>query len=71
MDFGTINTFHCNTNSSTVFGKGCSTAFGSFVQSHMGSIGLAGVFLIILQAFAVGGAIWLAKMTRDEQGAYP
>ncbi|XP_063821518.1 CD63 antigen-like [Ostrinia nubilalis] len=71
--FGTITVFNCTmaTPAPTLRTEGCSTAFGAWVQSHAGSIGIAGIFLVLLQALAVVGAVWLAKMSREEHGAYP
>ncbi|KAM3961823.1 tetraspanin-4 [Aphomia sociella] len=69
--YGTVWTIHCNTTSPNVFKTGCSDAFGSWVRSHVTSIGGAGIFLVLMQALVVGAALWMAKVSREEQGAYP
>ncbi|CAG4907738.1 unnamed protein product [Colias eurytheme] len=63
--YGTIQTLTCNTT--IAYNVGCSDAFGSWVKSHAGTIGLAGVFLVVMQALAVVGALWLANITRQER----
>ncbi|XP_041977761.1 CD63 antigen-like [Aricia agestis] len=62
---GTVTSFVCNTTMG--YSTGCSVAFGDWVQSHAGTIGITGVFLVIMQALAVAGAVWLANITRREQ----
>ncbi|KAL0893621.1 hypothetical protein ABMA27_013791 [Loxostege sticticalis] len=71
--YGTIATFNCTleTHTPVLRTDGCAVVFGSWVKSHAAAIGVAGIFLVILQALAVAGAVWLAKMSREEQGAYP
>ncbi|XP_073944355.1 CD63 antigen-like [Choristoneura fumiferana] len=62
--FGTVGQAICNTTVS--HNTGCAIAFGSWVQSHVATIGAAGVFLVLAQALAVGGALWMAKISRAE-----
>ncbi|RVE54769.1 hypothetical protein evm_000536 [Chilo suppressalis] len=71
LPVGAVQILNCTVEATTLYRGGCSDAFGSWVQSHIGTIGVAGIFLIILQALAVGASIWLAKVSRDEQAAYP
>ncbi|KAI5634666.1 tetraspanin family domain-containing protein [Phthorimaea operculella] len=61
---GTTGQFTCNTT--VAMGTGCATAFGDWARSHAGSIGAAGVFLVLVQALAVGGAVWMAKISRED-----
>ncbi|XP_038215638.1 CD63 antigen-like [Zerene cesonia] len=63
--YGTIQTLTCNTT--VAYSTGCSEAFGSWVKSHAGTIGIAGIFLVVMQALAVVGALWLANITRQER----
>nr|XP_026501472.1 tetraspanin-4-like [Vanessa tameamea] len=63
--YGAINTFTCNTTVAYV--TGCSEAFGNWVQSHAAAIGISGIFLVLMQALAVAGAVWLANITRRER----
>ncbi|CAB3251928.1 unnamed protein product [Arctia plantaginis] len=67
--YGTVQTFNCTVDFASRVG--CSEAFGNWVQSHAASIGAAGVFLVLMQALAVAGALWMAKISREERGAYP
>ncbi|OWR47201.1 hypothetical protein KGM_200168 [Danaus plexippus plexippus] len=62
---GTVTTFVCNTASA--FATGCSEAFGAWVQDHASAIGITGVFLVLMQALAVAGALWLANIARQER----
>ncbi|KPJ07929.1 CD63 antigen [Papilio machaon] len=66
--YGTIQTFVCNVT--VAYNVGCSDAFGSWVQSHAAAIGITGIFMVLLQALAVAGAVWLAKISRQEH-AFP
>ncbi|XP_063531245.1 tetraspanin-4 [Cydia strobilella] len=66
--FGVVTTFTCNVTSA--YRTGCAEAFGAWTQSHAGAIGAAGVFLVLIQALAVGGAVWMAKISREEN-AFP
>ncbi|XP_060810957.1 CD63 antigen-like [Amyelois transitella] len=68
-DYGAVQIFECTIRNA--FTTGCSDAFGEWVRSHAGTIGAAGIFLVLLQALAVAGAIWMAKVSREEQSAYP
>ncbi|XP_039747322.1 CD63 antigen-like [Pararge aegeria] len=63
--WGTINTFTCNTTDA--FQSGCAEAFGNWVQKHVGAIGISGIVLVLMQAMAVAGAVWLANITRQER----
>ncbi|KAJ0180322.1 hypothetical protein K1T71_003726 [Dendrolimus kikuchii] len=67
--YGTIAVFNCTTVQA--YTVGCADAFGEWVQGHAAAIGITGIFLIIMQALAVGGALWMAKISREERGAYP
>lgn len=67
--YGTITTFTCN--ATVAHTMGCSQSFGNWVQSHAAGIGIAGIFLVLMQALAVAGALWMAKISREERGAYP
>ncbi|XP_072943627.1 uncharacterized protein [Epargyreus clarus] len=66
--YGTIHTFSCNVT--VAYPTGCSEAFGNWVQNHATAIGVAGIFLVLMQALAVAGALWMAKITRQDH-AYP
>ncbi|KPJ00102.1 CD63 antigen [Papilio xuthus] len=66
--YGTIQTFVCNVT--VAYNVGCTDAFGSWVQSHAAAIGITGIFMVLLQALAVAGAVWLAKISRQEH-AFP
>ncbi|CAG9095970.1 hypothetical protein JYU34_007019 [Plutella xylostella] len=68
LGVGAISTFNCT--AVEAYKTGCGPAFGSWVSAHAGSIGAAGVFLVILQALAVAGSMWLAKISRSEN-LYP
>ncbi|XP_026757793.1 CD63 antigen-like [Galleria mellonella] len=70
-EIGSVGTATCTINTSTVYKNGCSDAFGNWVKEHAGSIGVAGVFLVLIQALVVGAALWMAKVSREEQSAYP
>ncbi|XP_049866836.1 CD63 antigen-like [Pectinophora gossypiella] len=61
---GTVNTATCNTT--VAVNLGCGPAFGAWARSHAGSIGAAGVFVVLVQALAVGGAVWIAKKSRED-----
>ncbi|XP_023949530.1 CD63 antigen [Bicyclus anynana] len=63
--WGTITTFTCNTTDA--FSQGCGDAFGGWVQKHVGAIGISGIVLVLMQALAVAGAVWLANITRQER----
>ncbi|CAK1552580.1 unnamed protein product [Leptosia nina] len=63
--YGAIQTFTCNTT--VAYSTGCSEAFGNWVKSHAGSIGIAGIVLVLMQTIAVAGALWLANITRQER----
>ncbi|XP_075969224.1 CD63 antigen-like [Anticarsia gemmatalis] len=67
--YGTVQTFNCSVPSA--YTAGCSDSFGNWVQSHAAGIGVAGIFLVLMQALAVAGALWMAKISREEHGAYP
>lgn len=67
--YGTVQTFNCTVP--IAYKSGCSESFGNWVQSHAAGIGAAGVCLVIMQALAVAGALWMAKISREEHGAYP
>ncbi|XP_028028837.1 CD63 antigen-like [Bombyx mandarina] len=67
--YGTIQLFNCTTVEA--YPTGCAEAFGNWVQSHAAAIGAAGIFLVLMQALAVAGAVWMAKISREERGAYP
>ncbi|KAG6442160.1 CD63 antigen [Manduca sexta] len=67
--YGTIQTVNCTVIQA--YATGCAEAFGDWVKSHATAIGVAGIFLVLMQALAVGGALWMAKMSREERGAYP
>ncbi|XP_053624371.1 CD63 antigen-like [Plodia interpunctella] len=69
-EYGAVATFECTVHSKNVYTTGCSDAFGTWVRSHAGSIGAAGIFLVLMQALAVAGALWMAKVSREEQAAY-
>ncbi|CAK1582268.1 unnamed protein product [Parnassius mnemosyne] len=66
--YGTVQTFTCNVT--VAYNTGCSDAFGSWVKSHAAAIGVTGIFLVLLQALAVAGAVWLAKISRQDH-MYP
>ncbi|CAH2074532.1 unnamed protein product, partial [Iphiclides podalirius] len=66
--YGAVQIFTCNTT--VAYSTGCSEAFGSWVQSHAAAIGLTGVFMVLMQALAVAGAVWLANISRQEH-AFP
>ncbi|XP_045784397.1 CD63 antigen-like isoform X2 [Maniola jurtina] len=63
--WGAVNTFTCNTT--VAFQLGCAEAFGNWVQKHVAAIGISGVVLVLIQALAVAGAVWLANITRQER----
>ncbi|CAH0718811.1 unnamed protein product, partial [Brenthis ino] len=63
--YGSIATFVCNTT--LAYSTGCSEAFGNWVQDHAGTIGISGICLVLMQALAVAGALWLANITRKER----
>lgn len=67
--YGTVQTFNCSVP--VAYSTGCSESFGNWVRHHAAGIGGAGVFLVLLQALAVAGALWMAKISREEHGAYP
>ncbi|CAH2086796.1 unnamed protein product [Euphydryas editha] len=62
---GIITTFNCTV--ANAYRSGCSEVFGNWVQSHATAIGLSGIFLVIMQALAVAGALWLANISRQER----
>lgn len=45
--YGTITTFNCSI--ATAYKTGCSEVFGNWVESHATTIGLSGVFLVLMQ----------------------
>lgn len=63
--YGTITTFNCST--ATAYKTGCSEVFGNWVESHATTIGLSGVFLVLIQALIVAGGLWLANISRQER----
>ncbi|XP_068629885.1 tetraspanin-4-like [Battus philenor] len=66
--YGTVQTFTCNVT--LAYSTGCTEAFGAWVQSHAAAIGITGIFMVLLQALAVAGAVWMAKISRQEH-AFP
>lgn len=40
---------YCNENSTTIWRRGCVSAFGNYIRSHAVSLGAAGVALCIIQ----------------------
>ncbi|XP_059060700.1 CD63 antigen-like [Achroia grisella] len=69
--YGTVQNINCTIHSNESYKVGCSDAFGNWVKAHAGSIGVAGIFLVLLQAVVVGAACWMAKVAREDQSAYP
>ncbi|PZC81540.1 CD63 antigen [Helicoverpa armigera] len=67
--YGTVATFNCTIDKA--YTVGCAESFGNWVQSHAAGIGVAGIFLVLMQGLAVAGALWMAKISREERGAYP
>ncbi|XP_026742600.1 CD63 antigen-like [Trichoplusia ni] len=67
--YGTVTTFNCTVT--TAYPTGCAESFGNWVRKHASGIGVAGIFLVLMQGLAVAGALWMAKISRDERGAYP
>ncbi|CAH1646267.1 unnamed protein product [Spodoptera littoralis] len=71
QNYGIVAVLNCNIGMQSAYTTGCSDSFGSWVRSHAAAIGVAGIFLVFMQALAVAGAVWMAKISRDERGAYP
>ncbi|GBP26162.1 CD63 antigen [Eumeta japonica] len=51
-EFGAIGQMTCTPDGATTYKVGCGEAFGEWVQGHARSIGIAGVFLVLLQLFS-------------------
>ncbi|KOB75323.1 Tetraspanin, partial [Operophtera brumata] len=47
---GAVSVFNCTVT--TAYSPGCADAFGSWTRSHAGTIGVAGVFLVLMQVCA-------------------
>ncbi|KAJ8725435.1 hypothetical protein PYW08_003618 [Mythimna loreyi] len=66
---GVVGVFNCTL--AQAHKTACAESFGQWVQAHAAGIGVAGIFLVLMQALAVAGALWMAKISREERGAYP
>lgn len=49
FSLGVTNIAYCNDNSTTLWPRGCVSAFGNYIRSHAVSLGAAGVALCIIQ----------------------
>ncbi|XP_015604408.1 CD63 antigen isoform X2 [Cephus cinctus] len=62
---GTIGSFSCNTNTTTLNDEGCLTSFQTIIKTHAVQLGAVGIGIAFVQAIGIVFSIYLARSIRN------